>query len=120
MWDLPGPGIEPVSPALAGGSLLTEALGKPLLWVLFAFPQSIRRLSIRLVFQGKDFGLENILLIEGHKTRCFGRRHLPWCCFPVLGWSQRCFSFVLGEFGEHLFNLPHFSGGLYIVFGASR
>ena len=25
MWDLPRPGIEPVSPALAGGSLLTEA-----------------------------------------------------------------------------------------------
>ena len=24
MWDLPGPGIEPVSPALAGGFLTTE------------------------------------------------------------------------------------------------
>ena len=29
MWDLPGPGIEPVSPALAGGSLTTVPPGKP-------------------------------------------------------------------------------------------
>ena len=29
MWDLPGPGLEPVSPALAGGLLTTEPPGKP-------------------------------------------------------------------------------------------
>ena len=29
MWDLPGPGLEPVSPALAGGSLTTAPPGKP-------------------------------------------------------------------------------------------
>ena len=28
MWDLPGPGLEPVSPASAGGFLTTEPLGK--------------------------------------------------------------------------------------------
>ena len=28
-WDLPGPGIEPVSPALAGGFFTTESLGMP-------------------------------------------------------------------------------------------
>ena len=28
MWDLPGPGIEPVSPALAGGFLTTAQPGK--------------------------------------------------------------------------------------------
>ena len=28
MWDLPGPGIEPVSPALAGGFLTTVPPGK--------------------------------------------------------------------------------------------
>ena len=28
-WDLPGPGIEPVSPALAGGFLTTAPPGKP-------------------------------------------------------------------------------------------
>ena len=30
MWDLPGPGIEPMSPTLAGGFLTTEPQGKPL------------------------------------------------------------------------------------------
>ena len=29
MWDLPGPGLEPMSPALAGGFLTTAAPGKP-------------------------------------------------------------------------------------------
>ena len=29
MWDLPGPGIEPMSPALAGGFFTTEPPGKP-------------------------------------------------------------------------------------------
>ena len=29
MWDLPGPGIEPVSPALAGGFSTTVPPGKP-------------------------------------------------------------------------------------------
>ena len=28
MWDLPGPGIEPMSPALAGGFLTTVPPGK--------------------------------------------------------------------------------------------
>ena len=30
MWDLPGPGLEPVSPALAGGFPTTAPPGKPL------------------------------------------------------------------------------------------
>ena len=29
MWDLPGPGLEPMSPALAGGFLTTAPSGKP-------------------------------------------------------------------------------------------
>ena len=29
MWDLPGSGIDPVSPALAGGFFTTEPSGKP-------------------------------------------------------------------------------------------
>ena len=31
MWDLPGPGIEPVSPAFAGGFLTTAPPGKSLI-----------------------------------------------------------------------------------------
>ena len=34
MWDLPGPGLEPVSPALAGGFLTTVPPGKPEIHVL--------------------------------------------------------------------------------------
>ena len=34
MWDLPGPGLEPVSPALAGGFLTTAPPGKPSLYFL--------------------------------------------------------------------------------------
>ena len=30
MWDLPGPGLEPMSPALAGGFLTTVPPGKSL------------------------------------------------------------------------------------------
>ena len=30
MWDLPGPGLEPMSPALAGGFLTTAPAGKSL------------------------------------------------------------------------------------------
>ena len=40
MWDLPGPGVEPVSPALAGGFLTTappEKSGRFLQLYLLAF-----------------------------------------------------------------------------------
>ena len=37
MWDLPGPGIEPVSPALAGGFLTTAPPGKPPFIFIFYF-----------------------------------------------------------------------------------
>ena len=35
MWDLPGPGIEPVSPASAGGFLTTVPPGKSLYHLIF-------------------------------------------------------------------------------------
>ena len=41
MWDLPGPGLKPVSPALAGGLLTTAPPGKPpMLLLLCQFPRS--------------------------------------------------------------------------------
>ena len=33
MWDLPGPGLEPMSPALAGRFLITAPPGKPLTYL---------------------------------------------------------------------------------------
>ena len=38
MWDLPGAGIEPASPALAGGFLTAGPAGKPLLAVFLFNP----------------------------------------------------------------------------------
>ena len=35
MWDLPGPGLEPVSPALTGGFLTTVPPGKTLLYIIY-------------------------------------------------------------------------------------
>ena len=35
MWDLPGPGHEPVAPALAGGFLTTAPPGKPSLLLFY-------------------------------------------------------------------------------------
>ena len=37
MWDLPGPGIKPTSPALVGGSLTTGPPGKSLSYLSFCF-----------------------------------------------------------------------------------
>ena len=34
MWDLRGPGMEPVSPALTGGFFTTGPSGKPTLMIL--------------------------------------------------------------------------------------
>ena len=36
-WDLPGPGIDPVSPALAGGFFTTESPRKPLAIICLFF-----------------------------------------------------------------------------------
>ena len=43
VWDLPGPGIEPVSPALAGGFLTTAPPGKS---PLFGFQKVLSAGSI--------------------------------------------------------------------------
>ena len=37
MWDFPGPGLEPVFPALAGGFLTTAPPGKPLYFIMIPF-----------------------------------------------------------------------------------
>ena len=54
MWDLPGPGLEPVSPALAGGFLTTEratreAPGKVLQGLLLIRKKSNKEIRTGLV-----------------------------------------------------------------------
>ena len=57
MWDLPGLGIEPMSPALAGGYFTTEPPGEPsaykfVVWfsslIFHVFSVSLIRLNIGL------------------------------------------------------------------------
>ena len=48
MWDLPGPGLEPVSRALAGGFLTTAPPGKPLYAILKLTMYLTTGLKIRL------------------------------------------------------------------------
>ena len=48
MWDLPEPGLEPVSPALAGRFLTTAPPGKPLPHYFYSCIQSYNSLMTRL------------------------------------------------------------------------
>ena len=41
MWDLPGPGVEPVSPALAGRFSTTAPAGKPKFFFFFFWPHHV-------------------------------------------------------------------------------
>ena len=54
MWDLPGSGIEPLSPALAGGFFTTEPPGEPcvqvFLWT-YVFVSYILRIRIRIILE---------------------------------------------------------------------
>ena len=45
MWDLPGPGIEPLSPALAGGFLTTVPPGKPRVNIQIGALQILKEVS---------------------------------------------------------------------------
>ena len=45
MWDLPGAGLEPVSPALAGGFLTTAPPGKPQQVIFVLDPSSEQALT---------------------------------------------------------------------------
>ena len=58
MWDLPGPGLEPVSPALSGRFLTTAPPGKPLLLIfqliyffIFSFSIFVRGFFVQPVFK---------------------------------------------------------------------
>ena len=56
IWDLPGPGLEPVSPALAGGFLTTAPPGKPpisqksLVWQIFKYYIHIAWIFLFFIF----------------------------------------------------------------------
>ena len=78
LGDLPKPGIEPGSPALQVGTLLSEPLGKPNFVQLFVThgPQHVRLPSLSTVFQSlfKFMSIQLVMLSN----------HLILCCSPLL------------------------------------
>ena len=73
MWDPPGPGLKPVSPALAGGFLSTAPPGKPYITVLdgkiyiYIYIYNISRKAIYIYIQESNaqlLGSRSGLVIE--------------------------------------------------------
>ena len=46
MWDLPRPGLEPLSPALAGRFSTAVPPGKPLLFLIFSSPSFFFKINL--------------------------------------------------------------------------
>ena len=65
MWDLPGPGLEPMSPALAGGFLTTAPPGKP--YFIFIRDAWERKKEMRWSITCKDVH-DSPLMVCGRET----------------------------------------------------
>ena len=63
MWDLPRPGLEPVSPALAGGFLTTVPPGSPSIYFLHIVYSFLSWLSWWILTYTKLFFLGTLLFI---------------------------------------------------------
>ena len=50
MWDLPGSGIQPMSPALAGGFFTTESPGKPCVLVFVLKVSAVLCIKLKQTF----------------------------------------------------------------------
>ena len=57
MWNPPGPGIEPVSPALVRGFFTTEPPGKPI-WAVITESQGLGRLQTADIYFSQFWSLE--------------------------------------------------------------
>ena len=66
MWDLPRPGLEPVSPALAGGFLTTAPPGKPggIIFKSHYFQTSVFELKNPFAFSLLKVHLNCLLLVH--------------------------------------------------------
>ena len=59
MWDLPGPGLEPMSPALAGGFLTTVPPGKSLHSLILNY-------LLRTLFSLYNLSLNDLIHYHGY------------------------------------------------------
>ena len=62
MWDLPGPGLESMSPALAGGFLTTAPPGKSQFFFLFLLLEEFVFMMISVVSECDIEGKRNFTL----------------------------------------------------------
>ena len=120
MWDLPGPGLEPVSPALAGGFLTTAPPGKSHDWLL-----SLNVFKVHHVVACTLFPLwPNNIPLYGYSTFYLSIHQLRdiWV-FPLLRYYEHscttfcvdiCFNFswsyiprsgIAGSYGNAMFSL---------------
>ena len=110
MWDLPRPGHEPVSPALAGGLPTTAPPGKP--WILYIFwiLTSYQLDDLQILFPLRRLPF---YFVDGFFLLC--RSLLAWCsptclfllllpdpedrCQDRYQWASYCLYFLLCFYG---------------------
>ena len=84
MWDLPGPGIEPVSPATAGGFLTTVPPGKSIFLYLMILFVEYPLLFHRTLFSREHYLVQKKWGIAPPSLFCFCYLMLIliwyWCC----------------------------------------
>ena len=84
MWDLPGPGLEPVSPAMTGGFLTTVPPGKPQVLNLKAVVVRVfDLLSFLVLWPLAQYG--DLLASDGQRRVSTGGLRES---FPFLGMKQ--------------------------------
>ena len=95
MRYLPGPGLEPVSPALAGGFLTTAPPGKP--W------ENVFYVSVPRCLWPSDAILGGLMVsvLDGVLlTDCAVRAHQPLACGRCMPWVQWISSWGWGRWGQ--------------------
>ena len=103
MWDLPGPGIEPMSPALAGGFLTTVPPGKPY--------KPILNLCCNITFHILSVAVQLILVYINQlmliSITCFLMRSLPPQKKEMIMQTEFCKSDMMGSYflKNHIFQL---------------
>ena len=102
MWDHPGPGLEPVSPALAGGFLTTAPPGKSCLVLLFVSLATAGSICRRGFCQhipsererGQCPGLLGLWRLPSGKVHLFQAREELTTCFKgplcAVPWAGPC------------------------------
>ena len=101
MWDLPGPGIKPMSPALAGGFLSTAPPGKS----LSTLHLTVVSLQSPLIYNSSSAFLYKylpffIFIFLKNSSSCFGKYSSVWV-WVFLQWSSYLQSFSFPVYFLH-------------------